>query len=41
MIKDTTNKIVKKLKELEKEEGSLPLLLEFYKKLAEVQAATQ
>ena len=41
MIKDTTNKIVKKLKEQEKEEGSLPLLLEFYKKLAEVQAAAQ
>jgi len=41
VIKDTNSKIVKKLKEQEKEEGSLPLLLEFYKKLAGVQTVTQ
>ena len=41
VIKDTTSKIYKKLAEKEKEEGSLPLLLEFYKKLTDIQAKTQ
>ncbi len=41
MIADTTKKIIKKLTEQEKEEGSLPLLLEFYKKLIKVQSAAQ
>jgi FdhE protein len=41
VIEDTTSKIYKKLSEQEKEEGSLPLLLEFYKKLTNIQAKTQ
>ena len=41
MITDTTNKILKKLTAQEKEEGSLPLLLEFYKKLIKLQSVTQ
>lgn len=41
MITDTTNKILKELNEKEKEEGSLPLLLEFYKKLVKQQSAAQ
>ena len=41
MKKNTTNKILKKLVEQEKEEGNLPLLLEFYKKLIKLQSAAQ
>ena len=41
MTKDTTSKILKKLVELEKEEGSLPLLLEFYRELLQIQSRTQ
>ena len=41
MIADTTKKIIKKLTEQEKEEGSLPLLLEFYKKLVKAQSIAQ
>ena len=41
MIKDTTNKIINKLTQQEKEEGNLPLLLDFYKKLVIVQAEAQ
>jgi FdhE protein len=41
MIKDTTSQILKKLKEQEKEEGSLPLLLEFYRQLLQIQSRTQ
>ena len=41
MITDTTNKILKKLTAQEKEEGSLPLLLEFYKKLIKLQSVAQ
>ena len=41
MIADTTNKILKKLKVQEKEEGGLPLLLEFYKKLIKSQSVAQ
>jgi formate dehydrogenase maturation protein FdhE len=37
VAKDTDTKILKKLKAIEKEEGSLPLLLEFYRKLLEIQ----
>ena len=36
MTTDTDSNILKKLSELEKEEGSLPLLLEFYKKLLQI-----
>jgi FdhE protein len=35
---DTTSKILKKLAELEKDEGNLPLLLEFYGKLLQIQS---
>ena len=38
---DTAGKILKKLKEQQEEEGKLPLLLEFYQKLVQVQAAAQ
>ncbi len=38
MIKDNTSKILRKLKEREKEEGSLPLLLQFYGKLLQAQS---
>ena len=41
MIANTTNKILKKLTVQEKEEGSLPLLLEFYKKLIKLQSVAQ
>jgi len=41
VIKDTTSKIYKKLAAQEKEEGSLPLLLKFYKSLTGIQAKTQ
>ena len=41
MTKDTTSKILKKLKDLKKEEGSLPLLLEFYQKLVQIQFRVQ
>jgi FdhE protein len=41
VIKEATSKIYKKLSKKEKEEGSLPLLLEFYKKLTNIQAKTQ
>jgi transcription elongation factor Elf1 len=37
-VTDTAGKILKKLKEQQKEEGKLPLLLEFYQKLVQVQA---
>ncbi len=40
MTEDTT-KILEKLKEQEKEEGGLPLLLEFYRKLLQIQSRTQ
>ena len=38
MTIDTASKILNKLNKQEKEEGKLPLLLEFYKKLLQVQA---
>jgi len=38
---DTYSKILKKLAELEKEEGNLPLLLEFYRELLQVQSKIQ
>ena len=41
MTRDITDKILEKLKKQEKEEGKLPLLLEFYKKLAQVQSRAQ
>ena len=41
MTEDTTNKILKKLSELEKEEGSLPHLLEFYRELLQLQPRAQ
>ena len=41
MTKANANKILKRLKEQEKEEGSLPLLLEFYKKLLQIQSRVQ
>ena len=41
MTKDTTSKIIKKIKELEKEEGKLPLLLEFYQQLLQIQSVAR
>ena len=41
MTTDTTSKILNKLKELEKEEGKIPLLLEFYQKLLQIQSKAQ
>lgn len=41
MTEDITSKILKKLKEQEKEEGKLPLLLEFYRELLEIQSKTR
>jgi FdhE protein len=41
VTEDTTSKILKKLAELEKEGGSLPLLLEFYRKLLQIQSRAQ
>jgi len=41
VIENTTSKILKKLAELEKEEGSLPLLLEFYRELLQIQSGAQ
>ena len=38
MTKDSTSKIIDKLAEIEKEEGKLPLLLEFYRKLLKIQS---
>ncbi len=41
MTEDTASKILEKLKKQEKEEGKLPLLLEFYKKLLQIQSGVQ
>ena len=41
MTTDTNSRILKKLKEQEKEEGSLPLLLEFYRELLQIQSRAQ
>jgi FdhE protein len=41
VIADTSSKILKKLTEQETEEGKLPLLLEFYKKLLEIQSTAR
>ena len=41
MTKDTTSKIIDKLQKQSKEEGNLPLLLEFYQKLLRIQTNTQ
>ena len=41
MNEDITGKILKKLKEQQKEEGKLPLLLEFYRKLLQIQSAAR
>ena len=41
MKEDTASKILKKLEEREKEEGNLPLLLEFYRKLVQLQTSAQ
>ena len=41
MKEDTPGKILKKLEEQEKEEGNLPLLLEFYRKLVQLQTSAQ
>ena len=41
MKKDTASRILKKLEEQEKEEGNLPLLLEFYRKILQLQSGTQ
>ena len=41
MTKDTTSKILDKLQKQRKEEGKLPLLLEFYQKLLRIQANVQ
>ena len=41
MTTDTNSKILKKLAELEKEEGNLPLLLEFYRELLQIQSKIQ
>jgi len=38
---DTNSRIFKKLKEQEKEEGGLPLLLEFYRELLQIQSRAQ
>lgn len=38
---DTGNRILHKISELEKEEGGLPLLLEFYRKLLQIQTKAQ
>jgi FdhE protein len=38
---DTGNRILQKISELEKEEGGLPLLLEFYRKLLQIQTRAQ
>jgi FdhE protein len=38
---DTTSRILKKLEEQEKEAGNLPLLLEFYRKLMQLQSSAQ
>jgi FdhE protein len=38
---DNTSKILKRLKEQEKEEGSLPLLLQFYGELLQIQSEAQ
>jgi FdhE protein len=41
VTEDTTSKILQKLAETEKEEGSLPLLLEFYRQLLQIQSGAQ
>jgi FdhE protein len=41
VTRDTTSKILAKLKKQQKEEGKLPLLLEFYKELLQVQSRAQ
>jgi len=41
LTKDTASKIIEKLEKQEKEEGKLPLLLEFYKKLLQIQLKAQ
>ena len=41
MTKDTASKVLKKLEKQEKEEGKLPLLLEFYKKILLIQSRAQ
>ena len=41
MTTDTDSKILKKLDEQEKEEGNLPLLLEFYRKLLQLQTSAR
>jgi len=41
VVKDTVNKILEKLKKQEKEEGNLPLLLDFYRKLLQVQSGVR
>ena len=41
MTTDTNSRIFKKLKEQEKEEGGLPLLLEFYRELLQIQSRAQ
>lgn len=41
MNANTTGKILRKLKKQEKEEGKLPLLLEFYQKILQIQSRTQ
>jgi FdhE protein len=41
VTEDITSKILKKLAELEKEEGGLPLLLEFYRELLQIQSRAQ
>ena len=38
MKENTTTRVLKKLEEQEKEEGKLPLLLEFYRRLLQAQA---
>ncbi len=41
MTKDTADKILEKLKRQEKEEGGLPSLLEFYRKLLQIQSGAR
>ena len=41
MIIDTGNKIIRKLEEQEQEEGALPLLLQFYRELVQIQSGTE
>lgn len=41
MVKDTSSNILKKLTAQKKEEGNLPLLLEFYRKILQIQSRAQ